>query len=166
MSLQGKRMNDHTVQVKMSEYSVVKDSKRLKTTLGSCVGIILTDGKKKISGLAHIMLPEQLKVDAAVGKYADSAIPALVKKMKAKGSREADLEAYVIGGANMFRFSSDKSIVKIGEKNVEASKRILGELEIPIILEDTGGDFGRTVIFDNATRQVSIRTLNMFVPKS
>ena len=40
MSLRGKRMNDHTVLVKMSEYSVVKDSKRLKTTLGSCVGII------------------------------------------------------------------------------------------------------------------------------
>ena len=40
MSLQGKRMNDHTVLVKMSEYSVVKDSKRLKTMPGSCVGII------------------------------------------------------------------------------------------------------------------------------
>ena len=79
-----------TYVVKMAEISVIKNNggsvpSNLKTTLGSCVGVILTDRKSGVHGLAHIMLPEMLKRDPAVGKYADTAIPALLGEMKKKG---------------------------------------------------------------------------------
>ena len=45
------------VTVKMAEMDVVSDSSRLKTILGSCVGIILRDPERRVSGLAHVMLP-------------------------------------------------------------------------------------------------------------
>ena len=41
----------------MAEMDVVTDARRLKTILGSCVGIILRDPERRVSGLAHIMLP-------------------------------------------------------------------------------------------------------------
>ena len=154
-------MTDHILVVKMAEISVVKNSMRIKTTLGSCVGIIISDSKSGVSGLAHIMLPEKLRNDKIVGKYADTAIPALLEEMKGHGSRRANLKAYLIGGATMFQFSTEKKITDIGERNIETTKRILKELQIPIVFEETGGNYGRTIIFDNATHEVSIKTLDI-----
>ena len=50
-------------------------------------------------------------------------------------------------------------IASIGDLNVEAARRILTESKIPIVFQDTGGKVGRTVLFDNSTGQVSVRTL-------
>ena len=71
----------NVVQVKMAGISVAENSKLLKTTLGSCVGVILHDAKKNISGLAHIVLPQMIRQDAVLGKYADTAIPTLVSRL-------------------------------------------------------------------------------------
>ncbi len=145
--------------VKMAEIVVVENSKRLKTTLGSCVCLILHDGTKGIAGLAHIMLPERLKADEAVGKYAETAIPALLSRLLKRGGRRSGIRAYLAGGANMFRYSGDRKIATVGEKNVEACKRILEELSIPIAFEDTGGERGRTVLFENKTASIQVKTL-------
>ena len=71
------------VLVRMAEMQVVKVSRQrpvvLKTTLGSCVGIILADRQNEVFGLAHVMLPEKVPDDETPGKYADSAVPALKK---------------------------------------------------------------------------------------
>ena len=54
---------EDTVTVKMAEMDVVTDGRRLKTILGSCVGIILRDPDRRVSGLAHIMLPARQRDD-------------------------------------------------------------------------------------------------------
>ncbi|HEB32044.1 MAG TPA: hypothetical protein ENI15_14415 [Spirochaetes bacterium] len=51
------------------------------------------------------------------------------------------------------------------KKNIEAAKNILGSLQIPVVFEDTGGNYGRTIIFNNITEELSIRTLNMAINK-
>ena len=145
--------------VKMAEMGVVENSKLLKTTLGSCVGVILHDGKNNISGLAHIMLPRRLRQDLTVGKYADTAIPALLSRLLKRGGKRENLRAYITGGANMFRYSEDKKIATVGEKNIEAVRQILGELELPIVFEETGGERGRTVLFDNQNGEIQVKTL-------
>jgi chemotaxis protein CheD len=152
-------MADIPLVIKMAEMAVVENSKLLKTTLGSCVGIVLHDGKKKISGLAHILLPEPIRKDRSVGKYAETAIPALFNRVLKRGASKRDVRAYVAGGANMFRASQDTKIATIGERNVEAVKRILQELGIPIVFEQTGGDRGRTVVFDNAGSDIQVKTV-------
>jgi chemotaxis protein CheD len=78
--------------------------------------------------------------------------------MRDAGSRTEDLKALIAGGANMFRLAVDGAIATIGAKNVEAVKHILGELRIPIAFEDTGGDQGRTLIFD-AAAGITVRKL-------
>ena len=49
-------------------------------------------------------------------------------------------------------------MVRVGERNVEASKKKLKELGIPIKAEDTGLNYGRTVIFYPETGDFIIRS--------
>lgn len=160
-------MQNHSnvVLVKMAEIIVVENSKLLKTTLGSCVGVILHDAKKNISGLAHILLPQKIRQDVVLGKYVDTAIPALCSRLVKRGSSKDSLKAYLTGGADMFRYSGDRKIATIGERNVEAAKRILGDLQIPISYDDTGGEQGRTILFHNHTGEIQVKTLNKIVWK-
>ena len=151
------------VNVRMAEMNLVRDSHSLKTILGSCVGVILHDPVKRISGLAHVMLPRATRNDSSVGKYADTAIPALLAMMAGSGSRASSLKAYLIGGAKMFPMASG-GIGSIGDQNVSAARKVLEDASVQIVFEDTGGTRGRTVIFNNASGEVSVHTLSPVVP--
>jgi chemotaxis protein CheD len=151
------------VNVRMAEMSMVRDSHSLKTILGSCVGVILHDPVKRISGLAHVMLPRSSRKDTSVGKYADTAIPALLAMMTGNGSRASSLKAYLIGGAKMFPMAAG-GIGSIGDQNVSAARKVLADAAVPIVYEDTGGTRGRTVIFNNESGEVSVHTLSPAVP--
>ena len=156
-------MAAQTVLVKMAEISVVEnasgESYTLKTTLGSCVGVILSDEKRGVHGLAHILLPKRLQCDPVIGKYADTAIPALVEEMERRGCRRKDLKAYVVGGACMFESFNVNGYSNVGDKNVAEAKRVLESHSIPVVFEETGGNSGRTVAFDGVEGKVMVRTL-------
>lgn len=152
-----------TIRVGISDLNVVTSPHSIRTSgLGSCVGIVLYDKKNKIGGLSHIMLPvadeRNLKGDEA--KFADTAIPLLIKKIEKKGSRKEDLEAAIFGGAAMFDFKHLNANMQIGERNVEATKNILKQLNIHIKFEKTGGKNGRTVTLDSSKGIVHLRTTN------
>ena len=151
-------MDGESVTVKMAEMEVVADGRSLKTVLGSCVGVVLRDADRKISGLAHIMLPARRHDDEASGKYADSAIPELLQRVLQMGSRATALQALLIGGAQMFPMGN-ASIASIGDQNVAAARRVLAEQRIPIIFEDIGGTAGRSVVFSTGTGKVTVKTL-------
>ena len=157
-------MEERTVVIRIAEMGVVRNDERtlhaLRTTLGSCVGIILTDPVKDIHGLAHIMLPERLEGDAAVGKYADTAVPALVAEMEKTGSSRKDIEALLVGGASMFHSDEAPGLARIGAKNIEASVRALASLGIRVVFQDTGGTCGRAVVFDGRQRRPEVRTID------
>jgi len=152
-------MEGDVVNVRMAEMRMVESSRSLKTILGSCVGVILHDPQRRISALAHVMLPRRTRGDSSVGKYADTAVPALLDMLAGKGSRPSSLRAYLIGGARMFPVESD-DIGSIGDQNVMAARTALQEMAVPVVFEDTGGSRGRTVVFDNQSGEVSVRMLN------
>lgn len=127
--------------------------------LGSCVGICLYDKEKKLAGLIHIMLPWSGESSAAAEnplRYADTGITELVKKMCESGSNVSDLTAKIAGGAQMFATSS--KVFNIGDRNVKAVKTVLSDYNIPIIAEQTGENFGRTVFFYSETGDMEIRS--------
>jgi chemotaxis protein CheD len=57
------------------------------------------------------------------------------------------ITAKIAGGAQMFSFRTENDMLRIGDLNVEAVKAKLKELGIPILSEDVGLNFGRTVEF-------------------
>ena len=129
--------------------------------LGSCVGIAIRDPITKIGGLAHIMLPDSTTIrnNSNIPKFADTGIEELVKQIVRRGADRGRLVAKIAGGAQMFGFQSNSEMVRVGERNVEATKRKLGQLRIPILAEDTGKNFGRTVIFYPETGDFVIRAV-------
>lgn len=125
--------------------------------LGSCVGICIYDIVKQVGGLSHILLPKAFgeRSEKNIYKFADTAIPALVTAMEQKGCLRIHLTAKIAGGATMF---SSFSGVSIGKQNVDMVKAQLQKLRIPIVAEDTGADYGRTVQFCTENGEVTVKT--------
>lgn len=129
--------------------------------LGSCVGIAIRDPVNKVGGLAHIMLPDstQIRNNTNIPKFADTGINELVRRMIAKGANPRRMVAKIAGGAQMFAFQNKSEMVRVGERNVEASKRALALLRIPLLASDTGKNYGRTVIFYPETGDFVIKAV-------
>jgi len=125
--------------------------------LGSCVGICLYDNSTKIAGLAHIMLPSsaQIKNNSNPAKFADTAIAKLIQDMVKMGARKNKIVSKIAGGAQMFNFNDASDIMRIGARNVIATK----ENSIPILAEDTGGNYGRTIELNSENGVLLIRTI-------
>lgn len=150
------------IKVGMADLNVCVSPDTITTLgLGSCVGIAIRDPVTKIGGLAHIMLPDSTTIrnNSNIPKFADTGIEELVKQVVRKGADRNRLVAEIAGGAQMFGFQSKSEMVRVGERNVEATKRKLAQLRIPILAEDTGKNFGRTVIFHPETGDFVIRAV-------
>lgn len=155
-------MDTKTIKVGMADLKVVRTPDLLTTLgLGSCVGIGLYDKINKIAGLAHIMLPssKEIKNNSSKAKFADTGIEELIELMLKMGANKNNMVAKIAGGSQMFNFNSNNDILRIGERNVKATKEKLMELNIRIIAEDTGGNFGRTIVLSSNDGSLYIRTI-------
>ena len=130
--------------------------------LGSCVGIAIRDPVTKIGGLAHIMLPDSTTIRNSsqnIAKFADTGIDELVRQMEKLGAKKARMVAKIAGGATMFTFQGKNDMMQVGDRNVEAVKKKLKEISIPILAQDTGKNYGRTVTFYPETGEFHIRAV-------
>lgn len=148
--------------VGIAEYKVAQSPDRLVAYgLGSCVAVSLYDRNNKIGGLAHVMLPSSRAYSKFFikGKYADTAIEALIEEMLLFGADLTAIQAKLVGGANMF-VSIAQQTVAIGLRNVSAAREKLFEIKIPILSEEVGGAQGRTILFSADDGRIEIRKLN------
>lgn len=155
-------MSIETIKIGMADLNVTRAPNFLTTLgLGSCVGITLYDSVNKIAGLAHIMLPssKEIKNNQNRAKFADTGIDELIECMIRIGASKNNLTAKIAGGAQMFNFNSDNNMLRIGDRNVIATKSKLKELNIKLISEDTGGNFGRTIILNSTDGSLYIKTI-------
>lgn len=155
-------MDEKEIKVGIGDLNVVLPPDKLVTLgLGSCVGIAIYDSINKIAGLAHIMLPDSTNFSNQNNpmKFADLAVPMLVKKMEEAGANKRVIKAKIAGGASMFSFPDKNPLMDIGGRNGIAVKEVLKKLNIPIISEDLGGNSGRTMIIEAANGRVFIKTV-------
>ncbi len=163
-------MSEEIVSVGIGEIKIGRPPLVLQAVaLGSCVGIAIYDSAVKVGGLAHIMLPNSPKnppMDSnSQGKFADIAIPFLVEELVKNGASRSRLIAKIVGGSKMFEFNNSTAVSDIGSRNVQAIKNILQELSIPIVGEETGGNYGRTMVFDLKTGSVEVISLTQKIRK-
>ena len=151
------------IKVGMADLKTCKAPDGLITLgLGSCVGIALRDPVTQIGGLAHIMLPDSTAMrgnNSTIEKFADTGITELVRQLEAMGANRSRLVAKIAGGATMFQVQSRNEMMKIGERNVQATIEQLKELNIKLLAQDTGENFGRTVTFYPETGEFHIRAV-------
>ena len=154
--------------VGISDYKLARHPEVIVTyALGSCVGICLYDNLVKIGGLSHVMLPDSSMFTKNENinrmKFADTAIQDLVKDLVKMGANKSRLVAKIAGGAQMFEMQPGSLIGTIGDRNIFSVKKTLKSLNIPIIAEDTGSNFGRTVYFNLDTGIMKVQSLSRSV---
>ncbi len=150
------------IKVGMADLNVCSSPKALTTLgLGSCVGIVLFDPIRRIAGLVHVMLPDSTKIinNENKAKFADTGIDALISEMTKIGADRRVLIAKIAGGAQMFAFGNNNEMMRIGDRNVEATKVKLQQLGIMIKAEDTGLNYGRTIEFYPETGMLLIKSV-------
>lgn len=135
------------------EYGAAPDV--LETLLGSCVGIAIWDRQTRRGGLAHIVLPESRGSTSAPGKFADTAVAELRRRLIAAGCHPSRMTAKIAGGSTMFGERNERDV---GEKNHRAVVDQLRAHSIPVLAEHIGGNQGRIIRFalDDGSVSVSI----------
>ncbi|MCR5667670.1 MAG: chemotaxis protein CheD [Lachnospiraceae bacterium] len=149
------------IKVGMADLKICKAPDNLTTLgLGSCIGIAMYDPSTKISGLAHIMLPDstQIKNNSNIAKFADTGIQKLYDDMLKAGANKSRLVAKIAGGAKMFELAGSAAI-NVGQRNAMASKDKLKALGVRLIAEDTGLNYGRTVELYSETGDYVIKAV-------
>ena len=152
-------MNAPRVVVRVGELMVTEAPARLAAVaLGSCVAIILYDQTAKLGGLAHVLLPSQgmSRVRGEPGRFAQTAVPALMEQLIARGAKSPAIAARLVGGASMFVSLTPPGTIQMGERNVVAAREALHRHGIRLVGEAVGGDYGRTVDFDLGTGSVTV----------
>lgn len=154
------------VEIGIGELAIAEAPHRIMTpALGSCVGVAIYDPFARRGGLAHIMLPAPTKERQRefVGRFAELAIPELVRMLKDAGSLNRRLQAKIAGGAAMFR--GDAMAESVGTRNVAEVKRQLALMSIPILAEDTGEAHARTVELVIETGEFVVRSYQFGVTR-
>jgi len=139
------------------QFTIATTPVLIATVLGSCVAVCLWDKKKKIGGMNHYLLPGSEEDSAGNADRGFTAVKMLIRSLLNRGVDKTDLEAKVFGGCNSLYQQND--LFEIGKRNVDIAKKILKEHDIPIAASDTGGQFGRKIIFNTGTGKVRVRLL-------
>lgn len=122
--------------------------------LGSCIGLAIIDRSAGIAGLAHIVLPESGDRTDQIGKFADTAVPELIARLRRAGAVERRLQAALVGGAQMFQMSGG---LDIGSRNEYAVRAALAKARIRVRAAECGGSQGRTIKVDVGEGRVTVR---------
>jgi chemotaxis protein CheD len=95
---------------------------------------------------------------SCVAKYADTGVALLVEELRRRGAAQHRVVAKLVGGARMFA-ALISSGVNMGQRNIDATRKALYKLNIPVVAEDVGGEYGRSVRLVAATGVLTVRSI-------
>jgi chemotaxis protein CheD len=150
----------------MADLKVGKNPDVITTLgLGSCIGLTLYDPVTKIGGMVHYMLPDSTKLNnnTNIAKFGDTGIRELLRQMVAAGASQRRLVAKIAGGACMFAASGGSTVRNVGSRNIELAKLTLKSLNIPLVAEDVGLNYGRTVELNCANGEYTVKAVGKAV---
>lgn len=160
-------MSDAVVSVNLGEVKV-SDNPGVALVcygLGSCVALAAYEGRARVAGMAHVVLPSSAEgrstpgaATAQDGRFADTAVPALVRALVAKGANRSRLVIKMAGGAQVLAMSAGP-FSEIGRRNVTAVKQALAAAGLAPAVEDTGGNVGRTMRFEVGSGRVTVSSV-------
>ncbi|MDX1964934.1 MAG: chemotaxis protein CheD [Pirellulales bacterium] len=153
MSLTASTKEQLEVPVGMGQIVVVGAGQLASTVLGSCIGLSLYHPARRMTAVAHIVLPCSQNRTGLPGKFADTAVPHMLDLLAAKGAQRSGLNAKLSGGASML---GGTGMMEIGAANRAALIKILEDLRIPIVGEHLGGKKGRRITVNGRTGDIKI----------
>ena len=110
----------------------------METLLGSCIAVILTDPRRTLGAMCHIVHASPDNSPARDGTaHADSALRRMFALLMARGVVPRLCEAYVYGGGNMFPALFPRR--HVGASNASAVLDALAAEGVRVLTQDVGG---------------------------
>lgn len=141
------------------EWGLVRAPAIFKTVLGSCVGVTFRVPRLEVGAMCHPMLPHRTaRSPGAAGRYVDSIIVELAKRLGKLGAHRSEIEVKLFGGADVL--AAIRTGDTIGKMNADVAIRILEEEGLRIVSSHLGGGRGVFIEFHTDTGDVLLRRLN------
>lgn len=143
------------------DYYVTKVKKVvLITLLGSCISVCLKDSVNDVVGINHFMLPDKVKkenmFESADARYGLFSMEKMINHMLKLGASKKFMQAKIFGGGKVLQ----TTFSNVAHDNIEFAKSYLQLERIPIIAEDTGGNYGRKIYFIPETFDVFVKKID------
>jgi chemotaxis protein CheD len=132
------------VELMPGDLAIGDSGDQMKTLLGSCVTVILTDPRRTVGAMCHIVhvgKPNAANVHNTA--FGSVAMHDMFARLRAKGVNPGMCEAYVFGGGNMF--PDIFSAKHVGSSNSEWVLDYLHAHHIPVVDHCLGGNGYRKV---------------------
>ncbi len=112
---------------------------RFATLLGSCIAVVLTDPRRTVGAMCHIVhsthTAREIPRDTAWG---DVALDLMFEQLRERGIAPQLCQAYVYGGGNMFPGQPRAS--DVGANNARWTLEALALDGIRVLHQDVGGN--------------------------
>ncbi len=123
---------------------VAEHGEHLETLLGSCVSIIVTDPRRTIAAMCHMVhTGEAADHHEPATAWGEAALQAMADGLRQRGITLGLCEAFLFGGGNMFP-TLDIPLT-VGEDNAHWAIEAMDRLRIRVVQADLGGQVYRKV---------------------
>lgn len=130
-----------TVFLKPGEIHVAFTPCKVVTVLGSCVAVCLHAGRVGAGAICHATLP--CRTDLAEKKnplcFVDYSVVYMLEQLERKGVASKDLVAALIGGADVYPFSSEDGRMSVGHQNISTAQGMLRRFQLRLVRQEVGG---------------------------
>jgi len=136
-----------------------KSGDQFKTLLGSCVSVILTDVRRTVGVMSHIVhVGHPNAANHQNTAYGSVAMAEMVRLLYSAGFAPRSCEAYVVGGGNMFPqlFTHHH----VGVSNIDWVLGYLEHHKIPVLKEDLGGHGYRKLLWTVGPTEPVVATVS------
>lgn len=135
---------DGPVELMPGDVAVGQVGDQFKTLLGSCVSVILTDPRRTVGTMCHIVHVGTPNAENRHNTaYGVAAMHDMFSKLRARGINPRMCEAYVFGGGNMFPHLFREK--HVGANNVEWVLDYLHAHDVRVLDQCLGGNGYRKV---------------------
>ena len=117
---------------------------QFKTLLGSCVAVILTDPRRTVAAMCHIVhVGQPNAANRHNTAYGEAAMDDMFRRLHSRGITPHFCQAYVFGGGNMF--PQLFNVNHVGSNNISWVLHQLKSHHIAVVDQCTGGNGYRKV---------------------
>jgi len=131
---------------------------RFKTLLGSCISVILTDPRRTVAAMCHMVhAGAPNAANAGNTAYGEVALADMFARLNAAGAVPLCCEAYVFGGGNMFPGIYVRR--NVGQSNCRWVLDYLDRLDIAVVGHCLGGNCYRKVAWTVGYASPTVETV-------
>lgn len=152
-----------SVYLKPGEAYFGRRSGLVTTVLGSCVSIIMKSGTCSTVAMCHAVLPSCDREDTCGAdcgrafRYVRCSVLSLLSMFEKKGIGRGGIIVKVFGGSDILDENSGTRCTTVGKQNLRVVKETLTGQGLAVAAFDTGGPYGRKVMFFTDSGAVFVR---------